>query len=311
MIYVKKGGKPVRLRLFDKLESDLRKNVIGKSGVILCPMCLKEFGRGAAEHLKSIPQDAWLTEEHVIPESTGNQEVTLTCRPCNNTLGHQIDSHLARKVRLDRAAKLGERVKGTLFWPDGGAPVDMEQRPDGQIHLHLKPTTSRMAQQFLERARKYESGERQLSLTIDNRLDMKKFVASVAKAAYLGMFVDRGYAYILLPALEAIRRAIMKDGPDRERLFEVIVPCGPMEVTDLPGVPDRFTFEMHALGGVPVCLSLVNMRNASESAWMVMPPGTNVNTGGWDGLVRAAEAFRGKPMQIELDPDGTVRLFGI
>ena len=301
---MRKGGKPVRLLLFDRLEDDLRKVVIGKAGVICCPMCLKEFDRNAAE-------SGLLTEEHVIPESTGNQEVTLTCKPCNSTLGHQIDSHLARKVRLDRGVKLGEKIKATLRWQDGGAPVDVEHGADGTIHLHLKPTTSRMTKQFIERARKYASGERQLSLTIDNRLDMRKFVASVAKAAYLGMFVDRGYGYILLPGLEPIRRAIMKDGPDRERLFEVIVPCGQMEVTDLPGVPDRFTFETTSLGGVPVCLSHINMRNASDSAWMVMPPKTNVNTGGWDGLARAAESIRGKPMHVEVDPDGTVRLSGI
>jgi hypothetical protein len=308
---VRKGGKPVRFQLFDRLEADLRKNIIGKSGVVWCPMCLKEFGPGAAEHLKGIPEEEWLTEEHVIPESTGNQEVTLTCKSCNSSLGHQIDSHLARKVRLDRAVKLGEKMKGTLRWPGGGAPVDVSHGADGTVHLHLKPTTSQMATQFMERARKYASGERQVSLTIDSRLDMRKFVASVAKAAYLGMFVDRGYGYILLPSLEPIRRAIMKDGPDRERLFEVIVPCGQMEVTDLPGVPDRLTFEMTSLGGVPVCLSHINMRNASDSAWMVLPPGTNVNTGGWDGLARAAQSIRGKPMHVEVDPDGTVRLPGI
>lgn len=60
---MRKGGQPARLKLFAQLEADLRRNVIGKQGVILCPLCLGEFGLDAAE-------SGLLTEEHVIPEST-------------------------------------------------------------------------------------------------------------------------------------------------------------------------------------------------------------------------------------------------
>src|SRR2546421_11834501 len=130
---MRKGGKPARLKLLAQLEADLRRNVIGKQGVILCPLCLGELGLDAAE-------SGLLTEEHVIPERTGNCEVTLGCKGCNSTLGHEIDEQIARKVRLDRAFKKGTKMKGRLKWAEGGVPVDFEYCTKDKIHFHVKPT---------------------------------------------------------------------------------------------------------------------------------------------------------------------------
>lgn len=119
---MQKGGRPIRLRLFEKLSADLSRSVLGKNGVVMCPLCLTEFSRDAAEN-------GLLTEEHVIPASAGSREVTLTCKSCNDRLGHQIDQHLARKIRLDRGLKGGETLKGYLRWADGGAPTDVVVGP--------------------------------------------------------------------------------------------------------------------------------------------------------------------------------------
>jgi hypothetical protein len=302
---MRKGGRAVRLKLFDKLTEDLSRSILGKRGVVLCPLCLAEFGRDAAE-------SGLLTEEHVIPNSTGSREVTLTCKPCNDRLGYQIDHHLARKIRLDRGFKGGETLKGHLRWSDGGAPADVVVGPSGDVRFHLKPTTPEMESLMVERASQYARGERQLRLRVINGLSLSKYLASVAKAAYLGLFVDRGYAYILLPSLGPIRRAINDDGPERKRLSEIIVPCEITDFTDLPDAPDRVTFETHSLGGIPVCLSMINLRNLSGAAWAVLPPGTNVNTGAWDGLARAADALQGKSnVQIEVKPGGEVIVSGL
>jgi hypothetical protein len=302
---MRKGGRPVRLRLFDKLTGDLSRNVLGKNGVILCPLCLAEFGRDAAE-------SGLLTEEHVIPKSTGSREVTLTCKPCNESLGHQIDHHVDRRIRLDRGFKGGETLKGRLKWRDGGAPADVVVGPRGNMQFHLKPTTPEMENLLVDRASEYASGERQLRLRVINGWSLSKYLASVAKAAYLGLFVDRGYGYILLPSLAPVRKAIIEYGQELKRLQEIIVPCEITGFTDLPDAPDRVTFETHSLGGVPVCLSLINLRNLSGAAWAVLPPGTSVNTGAWDGLARAAEALQGKSnVQFELKSGGEVTVRGL
>jgi hypothetical protein len=302
---MRKGGKPARLKLFAQLEAELRRNVIGKQGVILCPLCLGEFGLDAAE-------SGVLTEEHVIPESTGNREVTLSCKKCNSTLGHEIDEQIDRKVRLDRGFKGNARMKGRLKWAEGGAPVDFEYPVTGGIHIHVKPTTQKMAESLMERAHQHNSGERPLHIRLMTGLRREDFLAAVAKAAYLGLFVDRGYSYILLPSLEQIRKAIAKYGVDRARLSDIIVPCEISGFSELPGAPDRLTFETHSLNGVPVCLSLINLRNSSGAAWVVLPPGVSPNTGSWDGLARAAEKLRGKDnVEVSIKPGGEVVVRGL
>jgi hypothetical protein len=234
--------------LFDDLERDLSRSIIGKQDVVLCPLCLNQFGRDAAE-------SGLLTEEHVIPESTGNREVTLTCKSCNSTSGHEIDSHVGHKVKLDNTLKGGKPLKGKLQWEGGGSPVDMSIKDDGSMHLHLKPTTLYMASKLAERFGEHESRARELRMRFVHPLSSLKYAAALVKAAYLGLFVDRGYSYVLLPSLEVVRRAINEDGADRERLFDVLLPCTVKRFTEIQHPPDRITFETHSLGGVPVCVS--------------------------------------------------------
>jgi len=180
------------------------------------------------------------------------------------------------------------------------------------MHFILKPTTPKMESVILERMSQHATGDVPLRMGLNHGLSLPKYLASVTKAAYLGLFVDRGYRYALLPALDPIRRAISEDGPDRKRLPEIVIPSEITNFTELPNAPDRFTFETHSLNGVPVCLSMVNLRNRSDVAWVVLPPGTSANTGSWDGLARAAEALKGKlDVRTELKTGGEVIVHGL
>lgn len=168
-----------------------------------------------------------------------------------------------------------------------------------------------MAESLMQRVHQHNSGERPMRIRLMTGLRRDDFLAAVAKAAYLGLFVDRGYSYILLPALEPIRKAIREDGVDRAG-SDVIVPCEISGFSGLPGTPDRLTFETHSLGGVPVCLSLINLKNSSGAAWAVLPPGVAPNTGSWDGLARAAEKLHGNDnMEVSIKPGGEIEVRGL
>lgn len=302
---MRQGGKDARLKVFATLEADLRNTLVGKRGVILCPLCMGEFDLAAAE-------TGLLTEEHVIPASTGNREVTLSCKKCNNTLGHEIDEQIARKVRLDRARDGGIKLRTKMKWAEGGAAVDLEYRDESSLHLHVKNATPTMTASLLERAQQHNSGERPITFRLFTGVRPSAFLAAVTKAAYLGLFVDRGYNYILLPWLDPIRKAIREDGDERARLNEVIVPCQIAWPSDEPLAPTRLTFETASLGGVSVCLSVVNLNGSSDAAWVVLPPGTAPNVGSWDGLARAADKLRGKTnVQVTFEPDGKVEISGL
>jgi hypothetical protein len=110
-----------------------------------------------------------------------------------------------------------------------------------------------------------------------------------------------------LPKLDQVRNAIRYDGPDRRQVAEVIIPAEITGWTDIPTFPNRITFEAEFPGGVPVCASLVNLGNSSGAAWAIFPSGSRPNQGSWDGLIRAADAFRGKSnLQIEIRKNGDV-----
>jgi hypothetical protein len=230
-----KGGKQTRLKLFDELATDLSRNVLGKHDLVWCPLCLNEFGREAAE-------SGVLTEEHVIPESTTNHEVTLTCKSCNDKTGHQIDYQIGRKVKHDLAVKGGKSLKGKLKWEGGGTPADVTFKKNADIHLDLQRVTPHVTKSLIEKLAAHATGERPMRLRLVSPYRMDKYAAALVKSAYLGLFVDRGYGYILLPALEAIRRAILEDGGDRERLAEMVVACNLNACADLPQPPDRLSY---------------------------------------------------------------------
>jgi hypothetical protein len=292
------------MEMFDRIAADLARQVIGKSDVVWCPLCLGEFRRDAIT-------TGILTEEHVIPQSAGGRETTLTCKPCNDVAGHEIDSHLARKVRQDQGLSGQKRVRGKIKVNGVGAAVEFIKKPDGGLEIHAKATTAYVEAKLIEAVKLHMSGQRPLRFKMRGSVDLSKYLASIVKAAYLGLFVDRGYSYVLLPALDSIRRAIREDGSDRKRLREVVVPCNITDFGDLPEEPTRLTFETDSLGDVAACLSLVNLRNSSGAAWVVLPPGTKVNSGSWDGLGKAADALQGKS-NVHLDmKDGNVTITGL
>src|SRR3569833_941622 len=134
-----------RLAIFERLALDLSRHGIGKQDVGLCPLSLKEFGRDTTHN-------ATLTEEHIIPQSAGGKESTLSCKSCNDLAGHGIDNHLARKIRFDDGLK-GKRTKAQLRVNGVGAPVDVVIER-GKIHVHARPTTQYASEKLAEAAQR-------------------------------------------------------------------------------------------------------------------------------------------------------------
>jgi hypothetical protein len=62
--------------------------ILDQDNIFICPLCYQVF-----------PREQWsgLTLEHVPPKAVGGKGITITCKPCNNNMGANIDSHLARE----------------------------------------------------------------------------------------------------------------------------------------------------------------------------------------------------------------------
>jgi hypothetical protein len=55
----------------------------------VCPLCLFAGSEKALDA-------GWLSREDVPPKALGGKKIVLTCAPCNNRAGHEIDWHARR-----------------------------------------------------------------------------------------------------------------------------------------------------------------------------------------------------------------------
>jgi HNH endonuclease len=292
-------GTELRKRLFEKMAADLSTVLAGKPNVVLCPLCMREFGLDDLESKK-------LDIEHVIPKSAGGTVLTLTCHRCNIECGSEIDSHFARKVRFDEALRTGGELGARLKGKDLGAPAYLTFAGQ-QLHIRLDPTTPRMAEILQDRFGQYAAGERALHLNIIDNIDQSKLVAAMVKVAYLGVFVDWGYRYAMLPMLDWIRKGIRESGKERDCFLKIVVNATLTDFTDLAEEPTRISFDA-ICGGIKVSCSVINGVLSRGAFWVFLPPISDLNTGACDGLRRAADAIKGKSVRITFTPEGLANI---
>jgi len=285
----------VRTQLFEKLAADLSTVLAGKRDVILCPLCMREFGLSDLESGK-------VDIEHVIPKSAGGTVLTLSCTKCNSECGSEIDSHFARRFRFDEALETGGELGARLKGKDIGAPAYVTLgRPE--LHIRLEPTTPKMSEVLQDRVRQYAAGERALDLKIIDNIDRSKLAASMVKAAYLGLFVDWGYKYAVLPRLDWVRKGIRESGKERECFPEIVISASLIDFAALAEEPTRISFDA-VCGGIRTSCSIINGILGKEAFWVFLPPISDLGAGNCDGLRRAADAVRGKSVRITFTPEG-------
>lgn len=93
-----------RKQLFDKFSNQL--HLLKENGLIdielmyektfICPICLEQFQEN---DIVSSNINNFLTEEDAPPAKLNGKRITLTCKTCNSTAGHQIDNHLINRIR--------------------------------------------------------------------------------------------------------------------------------------------------------------------------------------------------------------------
>jgi hypothetical protein len=284
-----------RKRKFDEMSADLSSVLAGKKDRILCPLCLNEFDENDIE--------TNLTEEHVIPSSADGRVTTLTCRPCNSACGSEIDSHFARVFRIEEARQTGGPIDARIKIRNSvGSPVQVSFTENG-LHCRLEPTTPYVRDVLMERLARYAKGERELNFAFTNNVDSSKLVASMIKAAYLGLFVDWGYRYVLLPNTEWVRIGIKRSGVERENLEQLVIPATIIDAGELPATPTRMSFSA-VCSGVNVSCSIINGVLGPGAFWALLPPIFDLNAGSFASLRRAAESIRGKSLTITFNGDG-------
>lgn len=122
------------------------------------------------------------------------------------------------------------------------------------------------------------------------------------KAAYLGLFVDWGYRYVLLPNTEWVRVGIRRPGTERESFEQLVILATITDIGELPATPTRMSFSA-VCSGVNVSCSIMNGVLGPGALWVLLPPIFDLNAGSSGTLRRAAQSMRGKSLTITFNGD--------
>ena len=167
-------------------------------------------------------QNGALTAEHVPPKSFGGRQLVLTCKPCNNLAGSQLDAHARwRENPIDmlRGATEHARVQVTL----GRCRVSAILKKRDDIPEIVLPPDSKNANNPIEvkafRAALASGNVKSSDITItfsNDRHSPRRARVTWLRHAYLALFAVGGYHYIFQPGLAIVRKQIKE--PDVEHI---------------------------------------------------------------------------------------------
>lgn len=196
-------------QLFDAYSSDLERYAPALKGHFGCPICMRAFGR--VPDLRKV-----VAEEHVVPRALGGRLVTLTCRPCNNSAGSELESHLVQRVRVDNGQipaavrmQVGDAVQR------GGFRAQSDSNPAFEIKVVGKQSDPRQAEEL---KRLFRAGVEDVHLNLNYGYVLLRSVVALVRSAYLLMFRTFGYRFILDPSAQVLRDQISQPLTETEVL---------------------------------------------------------------------------------------------
>ncbi|MCW2922399.1 MAG: hypothetical protein JWL76_2273 [Thermoleophilia bacterium] len=180
------------------------------AGWFVCPQCLNAIS------LEAIAEDpGCVSIEHVPPQSVRGRALVLTCRRCNNTAGHELETHLAKADAVAR----GEEPVGVGYLHLDGMRLPVRECLDQDSGIRLdvnlgvgRPNDRARIRKLIDDAMaaggepaitgSYRPGPRRWSLACAN-------VARL-RTAYLYAFAQYGYSYVIDRRLDIVRETIIE-----------------------------------------------------------------------------------------------------
>ena len=193
-----------RRTLFDRYSQNLEALRPEHAGVYACPICLNTFPPEALDG-----NDPALSEEHCPQRGLGESHYVLTCKGCNSQAGSQIDHHVHKHVRFRRFWDGNER-SNVQFQFDDAAIAAAIGRDSGTLSLwpDRRRCDPRAIDDLFNSLRLRTLKDFTLRFGRDVVPNKRRFHIALMKNAYLLLFRHFGYAYILTPLFDDIRRQI-------------------------------------------------------------------------------------------------------
>jgi hypothetical protein len=216
----------LREHLFDMYAANLSLCHPHVKDTFLCPFCLGTFGK---EAVLGVSKRVILA--HCTPEALDGRLVTLACASCDCSGGHEIDIHLVNRLETDSFLQ-GMSPNSRRVWfktaeQEARADFRITIGPDGrpQHHIRLDGKRSRPGQcEAIKESMQHGDGlKHSLNVTQRGQMIFRMDTSRIAmlRAAYLLMFRQYGYSYVLHPNLHRLREQF-------KRSREAIIPGRPV-----------------------------------------------------------------------------------
>lgn len=176
----------------------------------LCPICQETLDRSAlnGEH-------PLISIAHIIPESAGGHQYTITCTKCNNNIGSKFDNHLKLEIEYYEWLNGKREDYGHITYGKNRLPVICKLGYDSERSMpsfSIRPVSKFEPKYpaFIESARSDWS-----NFTINYGsnsyfIPLKRNI-SLIHSSFLLMFYQFGYEYILSPNAQVIRDLILEN----------------------------------------------------------------------------------------------------
>lgn len=211
------NGNDLRNLFVKSLSASLDKLSIAKNGeqlkdIFICPICLQKFNLKECLNARDI-----ISLEDVPPKALGGRPLTITCKNCNNSCGHDLDTYLVNEIRNGHKLLLSEsqKQKGTISVGTtellGKFSIDLNSK---SISVTINENNNNPANIDDAKFNLKKAFEDQRSIDIKLKFTEQKrypqvLIPSILKNAYLLAFHELGYRYILRSNLDIIRRQIL------------------------------------------------------------------------------------------------------
>lgn len=174
--------------------------------IVLCPQCFKVITRDSLDET-----DTEFSLEHVPPEALGGRIRTFSCRECNSSAGHDLDSHLLNWLHLRDflQQKPGSTVDARVIIGDEAQLVaELVYTEDGILQILADPNRTNPEQ--LETAnRLMQKGPPEINFKFSGRRGRgarpRRPEAALLRIAYFYAFSVFGYGFLINFGSQAVR----------------------------------------------------------------------------------------------------------
>lgn len=212
-----------RQLLFNKFAANLSFYTKGRlENQFICPLCKNAFD--------SIQN---LSDAHIFPDALGGRSVTLTCKDCNSTVGSQIEIYGIEQANLQRrlsgagqeSQKVLMSLPERLNYPHntGKVTADLQFIQNGDVRtLRFIPRLQSSAPRALEEIEKCLDSNEPIDIEFTAKANPRKAELTYLHSAFLFLFSQLGYQWVLDPCAEVIREQLQN--PEKEHIKFSTIP---------------------------------------------------------------------------------------